>query len=74
MNYLLDTHTFLWSLANSSSLSKRAVDAIRDSRNTIFVSAVTFWEIAIKVRLNKLDLGGLEPHQLTELSQQMELP
>ncbi len=72
MNYLLDTHTFLWSFADSGALSKRAIDVIRDSENVIFVSAVTFWEIAIKVRLNKLYLGGLEPRQLTELARQME--
>ena len=58
MRILLDTHTFLWSLSAPERLPKNARTAIEDKQNQVFVSAVTFWEIAIKLRLGKLDLGS----------------
>lgn len=53
---LLDTHTFLWWCANSPQLSQEAADAIADSNNDVYVSAVNGWEIAIKARLGNLSL------------------
>ena len=58
MRLLLDTHTFLWSLSAPKRLPQNARTAIEDRQNQVFVSAVTFWEIAIKLRLGKLDLGS----------------
>jgi len=52
---LLDTHTFLWWLADDPRLASVARDIIADNRNTVYVSAVTGWEIAIKKALGKLD-------------------
>jgi PIN domain nuclease of toxin-antitoxin system len=57
MRLLLDTHTVLWSLSGSSSLSIRARRLIEDGANEILVSAVSAWEIATKVRLGKLPTG-----------------
>jgi len=56
MKALLDAHTLLWFLAGSSQLSSRALLCIQDTRNTLFVSAATLWEIAIKDSLGKLIL------------------
>jgi PIN domain nuclease of toxin-antitoxin system len=53
--YLLDTHTLLWWLDNNKTLSQEAINIITDSKNIIFVSAVTAWEISIKKVLGKLD-------------------
>ncbi len=47
MNLLLDTHTLIWVLENKLTLSKKALDAIIDGTNMVFVSA-TAWEISIK--------------------------
>jgi len=55
MNYLLDTHVFLWSIGASDRLSREAVEAICDPRHGVFVSAVTAVEIAIKSALGKLE-------------------
>lgn len=55
MNYLLDTHTFLWMLSEPDRLSAEAKKAIRHPHHSVFVSAVTGVEIAIKQRLGKLD-------------------
>ena len=56
MRILLDTHLLLWWLANDASLSDRARTLIGDPENTVFLSAVTLWEIWLKVSLNKLRL------------------
>lgn len=54
MNLLLDTHVVLWWLANNPKLSKQAYEAISTNTNTIYVSAASAWEIAIKKALGKL--------------------
>lgn len=56
MKYLLDTHAFLWWIADSPRLSAEARRLIGDSRNQIFFSAVSGWEIAVKWQLGKLKL------------------
>ena len=60
---LLDTHAFLWWLADSRKLNDDARTAIREASAMVHVSAVTIWEIAIKARLGKVhvrtkDLAG----------------
>ncbi len=54
MNVLLDTHVLLWWLQNDPDLLEHARALIADPDNEIFVSSVSGWEIAPKVRLGKL--------------------
>ncbi len=54
MNLLLDTHTLLWWLADHAGLSAEARAIIRDSKDMVYVSAATAWEISIKRTLGKL--------------------
>lgn len=56
MNLLLDTHVFLWWLADDPSLSKEARAAIADGETAVYVSAAVAWEIAIKSALGHLSL------------------
>jgi PIN domain nuclease of toxin-antitoxin system len=56
MRLLLDTHILLWWLADSPSLSDRARELIADPDNSVFVSAVSLWEIWLKQSLGKLQL------------------
>ena len=58
MNLLLDTHVFLWWDRQDPGLRTDARDAIADPLNTVFVSAASGWEIAIKRRLGKLVFQG----------------
>src|SRR3954453_10759928 len=58
MKLLLDTHTLLWFVLNDLQSSSNALVAISEPTNDIFVSPANYWEIAIKVRLKKLDLRG----------------
>lgn len=54
MRALLDTHAFLWWIADSRRLSKTVRHAIADETNDIIVSAASAWEIATKYRIGKL--------------------
>lgn len=56
MRLLLDTHAFLWFIGNDAQLSEQALNFIADKTNEVFVSVVSFWEIAIKISIGKLTL------------------
>ncbi|CAD7774758.1 MAG: PIN domain protein [Candidatus Methanoperedenaceae archaeon GB37] len=56
MRVLLDTHTFLWWISNDTRLSSRAREVISNGNNELLLSAASGWEIAIKVRLGRLQL------------------
>ncbi len=56
MKLLLDTHAFLWAIADPSRLSERARAALTDSSNILVLSTVTLWEIVVKVGLGKLSM------------------
>lgn len=59
MTVLLDTHVFLWSITGQhSKLSHKAFQTLEDPLNNRWLSAVSLWEIAIKVATGKLDLPG----------------
>lgn len=68
MKLLLDTHTLLWFIAGSASLSADARSLIEDASNEKFVSIVSIWETAIKVSIGKMSSSApfdvLFPHQL----------
>jgi PIN domain nuclease of toxin-antitoxin system len=54
MRLLLDTHIFLWAVADDRKLSKTARKLIVDA-DDVFVSSASIWEISIKAGLGKLD-------------------
>jgi len=58
LRILLDTHLLLWWLEDSPSLSAQARETIAGPGNTVFVSAVSLWEIWLKQSLGKLRLPG----------------
>lgn len=58
MRLLLDTHTFLWWVADAPELSSRARAVVADANNQCFVSVASCWEIAIKCSIGKLDIDG----------------
>ncbi|TGE01003.1 type II toxin-antitoxin system VapC family toxin [Methylobacterium nonmethylotrophicum] len=49
---LLDTHAWAWTLTGDDRLSSRAAAAI-EAADQVFVSAISFFEIAQTVRLGK---------------------
>lgn len=60
MKLLLDTHTLLWWLADDSRLKPKARALIENPDNAIFVSIASLWEIAVKVRIGKLEADIVE--------------
>ena len=54
MQFLLDTHTFLWWVAGDRQLSTKARKSIADMENDIFISSASAWEISTKYRIGKL--------------------
>jgi PIN domain nuclease of toxin-antitoxin system len=64
MPVLLDTHAFLWWCEDSPELSKKARKVM--TSEDCFVSLASFWEIAIKISLNKLRLPGIADRYLSD--------
>ena len=54
MKYLLDTHVLLWWLEEPKKLSKKAQTIIQNRALSIYVSSVSFWELAIKNSLGRI--------------------
>ncbi|AFY73531.1 hypothetical protein Syn7502_01463 [Synechococcus sp. PCC 7502] len=57
MRILLDTHTFLWWVADDPKLSVNAKAIIANPDNDVYFSVVSAWEIIIKVGTGKLTLS-----------------
>ncbi len=57
MRVLLDTHSFLWLVTDDDRLSELARSVFLNSDNTLFVSAVTGFEVSVKFSLGKLKLA-----------------
>ena len=56
MKILLDTHIFLWALAEPNRLGEKAKSLLKSSKNRLYLSAASSWEISIKASLGKLPL------------------
>lgn len=56
MRLLLDTHAWLWMIAERERFSAETTALLEDSANNLLLSAVSSWEIAIKYSLGKLSL------------------
>lgn len=66
MKVLLDTHVMLWLVSQPSMVSKSVRSLILKETTTIFVSAISFWEISLKFQLGKLDLKSATPEMIKE--------
>jgi PIN domain nuclease of toxin-antitoxin system len=73
LSFLIDTHVFLWFETGSARLSRRGRALIEDANEVGYVSAVSFWEIAIKRRAGKLRYEG-SPGAAAQAAGFLELP
>lgn len=53
MIYLVDTHVLIWLAVDSPRLSDVVRDLLSDPDNSIFFSAISIFEIAVKEQLSK---------------------
>ncbi len=56
MNLLLDTHIALWAITDDPRLPPKVRDLIQDTTTTVWISAASIWEIAIKRALGRGDM------------------
>ncbi len=54
MKYLLDTHVFLWWINDDPLISAEAREIIEEGEHTLYLSAASGWEMAVKAKLGKL--------------------
>lgn len=57
MDILLDTHTLLWMITGDPRLRAKQHQVLENPENRLFVSAISAFEIATKVRIGKLKVG-----------------
>lgn len=72
MAYLIDTHVFLWSLLDTKKIKPHALKILEDTDNKVYVSSMSFWEIAIKFQSKKLDLQGINVLHLPHIAEQYD--
>lgn len=70
--YLIDTHIFIWAIMEPEKLSKKASAILENEGNKIYLSSMTFWEIAIKCQSKKLDLGRINILHLPNIVSQFD--
>ena len=58
MRVLVDTHTFLWALLKDHRLSARAKQILISREHELYFSLVSLWEIAVKMKIGKLNTVG----------------
>lgn len=80
MDYLFDTHVFIWYAVGDKRLSPRARDLL-ESHHERFISIASIWEMAIKVNIghlkfkqpfNKLVANQLKINQYRLLNLELE--
>jgi len=54
LHYLIDTHVLLWWINAEKRVSDKAESLIRSSRNEIYWSVASSWEVSIKHSMGKL--------------------
>ena len=70
MEYLIDTHVFIWALMDTKKFSKKTFEILENENNTIYISSMSFWKIAIKCQSKKLELRGINVLQLPHIAKQ----
>ena len=73
MRVLLDTNALLWALTNAPRIAPVRELLLADE-NEVFVSTISWWEIAIKTRMGKLDASLPRLRAAARESGFLELP
>ena len=58
MRLLLDTHIWIWSVAEKSRLRPRVLKALENPANELWLSPISVWEFLILVEKGRLILKG----------------
>lgn len=67
ISYLIDTHILIFYFTDKSKLTKWQIDTIESSDTEIYVSTISYFEMATLIRLKKIYLGmNLHEFYLTQ--------
>lgn len=58
MKLLADTHALIWFAEGDEKLSAAARSALESVDNSLWISAASIWEMAIKISIGKLVVSG----------------
>ena len=73
IQFLLDTNVVIW-LAEENPRIYQIQPLLLSEETQVFVSAVSWWEIVIKIRAGKLPVGYDQVHSLAQQYNFLELP
>ena len=68
MRYLVDTHYLIWSLLDPDKMEPSKRQVLLDPVAVKYVSKISYWEIALKYSLGKLELKAITPEGLLQSS------
>ncbi len=71
MKYIIDTHILLWLIFDPERIDVNKLELLKNPKNAVYVSNISFWEIALKYGLRKLELEGLNPDDLPDVAKKM---
>jgi PIN domain nuclease of toxin-antitoxin system len=58
LKLLLDTHIWIWSLAEPKRLSRRVLHELKDPNNELWLSPVSTWEVLLLHAKGRIQLHG----------------
>ena len=58
MKLLLDTHIWIWSVAEPKQLSRRVQNELNDENNELWLSPVSTWEVLLLQSKGRIQLHG----------------
>ena len=73
MRLLLDTHIWLWGLLDPSKLTNRVARALEDSKNELWLSPISVWELIILVDKGRIVLNSEVVEWITEAFKKVPL-
>ena len=72
MKYLIDTHVFIWFIMEPEKIAKTAMDILCNEESQLYMSPISFWEMAIKYQNKKLNLGKINILHLPHIAEQYD--
>ena len=73
MKLLLDTHIWLWSMLEPKHLSRRVVKALKDTKNELWLSPISVWELLILVEKKRVVLSKDVPDWIVDAMSKVPL-
>jgi PIN domain nuclease of toxin-antitoxin system len=71
LKFLLDTHIWIWSLAEPKQLSRRVQRELKDQNNELWLSPVSTWEVLLLHAKGRIQLRGNARDWVTQATTHM---